>query len=163
MTSPRDLLAVLRGDGTAEDAPEAPEAPQAATEDPRPPAPLILRGGKMTPQQQVWAAFSHAVLAARHHARAQSRREGGLVNGLMNGKPPSFREQSEYAASRAWVPPGHEGGLAERAGVLYHAVIGKPGVALGNTISAVFARPLRLAIAAFLLGTFMLFVFIWLG
>jgi hypothetical protein len=144
-----------------EDDPET-AAPDPGEETPR--APLVtLQGERMKPREQAVAALRFSVERARTGAGEVSRREGSVVHGLMNAKPPSVAEQREYAASRAWVPPGHAGGWAEKLGVLYHAVIGRPGVALGNTISALAARPLRFAIAAFLLGALALIVFIWLG
>jgi hypothetical protein len=141
---------------------ETPDATESGTE--TAPVPLVtLQGEHMKPREQAAAALRFSVERARARTTDVSRREGSVVHGLVNAKPPSVAEQSAYATSRAWVPPGHQGGWAERSGVAYHAMIGRPGVALGNTISALCARPLRFAIAAFLLGTLVLIAYIWLG
>ena len=135
--SDRDrLLRIIR----REDEPAA--EPDETGESPTTPL-VTLQGERMKPREQAVAAVRFSV----ERARTGTGREGGVVHGLRNAKPPSVAEHAEYAASRAWVPPGCEGGLAERAGVLYHALIGRPGVALGNTISALCARPLRFTIA----------------
>lgn len=141
------------------------DEPPATGPDAEAPAPplVTLQGERMKPGEQAVAALRFGVQRARTQTTDVSRREGSVVHGLVNAKPPSVAEQREYAASRAWVPPGHEGGWAERSGAVYHALIGKPGVALGNTISALCARPLRFAIAAFLAGTLILIAFISLG
>jgi hypothetical protein len=138
---PRPLSLVPRS-GEDEDVPEtAVPAPQAAL--------VPLSGGRMGVRDQVTAAAVHGFRTAWRRARDLSRREGGLVHGLLSGKPPSVTEQCEYAKSRAWVPPGHDGGLAERLGIVYHAVIGRPGVTAGNLVSAVCARPLRFFLVLF--------------
>jgi hypothetical protein len=119
---------------------------------------IALQGGQMAWQEQARAAVQHGFRVAWLRARELQRREGGLVNGLMNAKPASVQEQCDYAKSRAWVPPGHDGGIAEKAGVIYHALIGRPGVAAGNAWSAVFARPLRLALALLIILVIILIV-----
>ena len=110
--------------------------------------PLVtLQGGQMAWHEDARAAISHGFAVARLRARTLSKREGGVVNGLLNAKPPSVAEQCQYAQSRAWVPPGHDGGFAEKAGVIYHVLIGRPGVALGDLIAGITSRPLRFALA----------------
>lgn len=144
MTAPR-LSLHLAGDTGPEPEQTAP-APQAEPEPEDPPAGVVavtLHGDRMPIRSQAGAAAGHAFRAARLRARDMARRPGGPVNALLEGKPPSVAEQGDYARSRAWVPPGHQGGLADRLGVIYHLLIGRPGVALGNSVSAVASRPLR--------------------
>jgi len=102
----------------------------------------------MSPSGHYRAALAHAFRAARHRARALAERDGSLPAGLVNGKPPSLAEQHEYAKARHWVPAGHDGGLLEGMGVVYHAVVGRPGVAAFNAAAAIVSRPLRFVIAA---------------
>jgi hypothetical protein len=73
--------------------------------------------------------------------------DGGMINGLLSAKPPSVMEQAEYARAKTWVPDGHDGLVSERAGVIYHATLGRFGVAAGDAWSAVHARPFRWSVA----------------
>jgi hypothetical protein len=107
-----------------------------------------LGGGRMNAAEQILVIARHALRVARRRARDLADREGGWINGLLAGKPPSVREQAEYLEQRKWLPPGHEGGVADRAGAIYHRFIGLPGVAAGNAISATCARPFRFLWAA---------------
>jgi hypothetical protein len=149
-------------------APRAPENEEDA-EMPAAPAPapvtetamVSLSGSRVSVKDQSAAAIGHAFRTAYRRARDLSRREGGLVHGLLAGKPSSVLEQCEYARSRAWVPPGHDGGLAERLGVIYHVLVGRPGVAAGNLISAVTSRPLRFFLVLLTIGAVVLSV--WLA
>jgi hypothetical protein len=124
--------------------------------------PLVrLSGGQMCLREQSAAALVHAFRMAFARLREMARREGGLPHALRAGKPPSFDEECDYARSRAWVPPGHDGGLFEWLGVIHHALIGRPGVALGNSISAICHKPLRFWL---LVLTVLVIVFlIWKG
>ena len=90
----------------------------------------------------------HCRLVVTHHFRAARRkiketaeRDGGWVNGLLAAKPPSVNEQRDYVHHRGWLPPGHEGGVADVAGVGFHRAIGYEGVSLGNAVSGICARP----------------------
>jgi hypothetical protein len=136
------------------------EMPAVGT-DPAPgnqPAARPLAGAPMTIREQTTAVLACAFRASVARMRDLSRREGGPLHALLSGKPPSVIEQCEYARSREWVPEGHNGGFADRLGVLYHVVLGRPGVAAGNTVSAIFARPLRLALVVFTIGVVVLVV-----
>jgi hypothetical protein len=105
---------------------------------------------------QSWAAVRHAFRMARRRGSDLAAREGGWVNSLLAGKPPSVNDQRDYLNQRRWLPPGHEGGIADRAGEGYHVAIGVPGVALGDWVSATCARPFRFAwtAAVFLAAVF---------
>ena len=131
--------------------------------DPEPAVLPVLRGTQVSLGDQAKAAAAVALASARRHVAEMSRREGGVVNGLLNAKPPSVQEQCDYAKSRAWVPAAHDGGIAETLGVAYHALIGRPGVALGNLIAGISARPLRFLIAAFLVAVIAVTFVIWLA
>jgi hypothetical protein len=108
----------------------------------------LLTGGQMTWLDQSRAALAHAFRVAHLRSAELRAREGGIVHGLMRAQPPSVQDQCDYAHDRAWLPPGTEGGTLEGMGAIYHALAGKPGVAVGNAISALHARPLRWCIAA---------------
>lgn len=123
---------------------QEPEEPLDEAPAPAPP-PEARQEVPAAPEPQALAVIPHAFRVASRRAKALAEREGGWVNGLLAGKPPSVAEQREYLRTRAWLPPGHEGGIADRAGAVYHRVIGIPGVALGNWISATCARPFRFA------------------
>ena len=124
-----------------------PDGPDVAT------GPLVaLEGGQMAWHDQTRAALAHAYRIARLRSSELQRREGGMVRGLLDAQPGSVQDQRDYAKSRAWVPAGHDGGIAEWCGVIYHALIGRPAVAFFNACSAIFARPLRLALAVLILG-----------
>jgi len=146
------LLRMIRGEDdqpAAEPERAEPEAPEVPGAEP-PSLPAILPESQVTAKDAAREAMSIAWKAALLRFREMSRTEDGMLHGLLNAKPPSVAEQCKYAQSRAWVPIGHDGGIAETAGTVYHAVIGRPGVALGNSIAALAARPLRFAIAVFL-------------
>ena len=160
MTEPGVILRLFRGDDDDGGVPEA-EAPAAAPRDTAAGGALVtLSGGQMALPDQAKAAFAHAWRVALRRTKDLSEREGGIVHGLINAKPPSVGEQHAYSASRAWVPPGHDNGIAEKAGVLYHLLIGRPGVALGNTISALAARPLRFFLAMLVIAILIIVVFL---
>jgi hypothetical protein len=113
---------------------------------------VMLQGGQMGAGDQAREAVAHAYRVALLRFREARKREGGLIHGLMIARPPSVQEQCDYAASRAWVPPGHDGGIAEMAGAVYHLLIGRPGVAFFNLGSAIFSRPLRLLLTLLILS-----------
>lgn len=160
MSDIQRLLSVIRG----EDAPEPEEAPDATAGEPeRVHAVTTPALATMGWQDQMRAAMGHSWRTARYRSKALSEREGGMVHGLLSAQPPSVRGQCEYAKSRAWVPPGHEGGMADRAGMIYHLLIGRPGVALGNTISGLCARPFRFAAALLIVIVCMAVLAVWLG
>jgi hypothetical protein len=106
---------------------EPAEGPQAAA--PGRPA------GELTRRDQVSAALTLAVRNGRQRAGDLRKREGGLWHGIRTGKPASIEEQARYVTSRPWVPPGHEGGLAEAEGVLFYLLIGNPLHKLGLFIA----------------------------
>jgi hypothetical protein len=144
-----DPGAEIADDGWQEpEAVPAADIPEVAT-----PGPLVaIEGDRMEWHDDMRAAIMHALAVARHQSQVMRARDGGIVHGLMAGQPPSVQQQCDYAKSRAWVPPGHDGGITETAGVIYHALIGRPAVAFFGACSAIFARPLRLGIATIILG-----------
>lgn len=142
---------------------EAREAPPAPAPAPAPAAAVTLHGGRMPIRSQAGAAAGHAFRSARARAREMAKRPGGPVNALLEAKPESVAEHRAYARSRAWVPPAHSGRFPDsrdrdreavvgRLGAAYHLLIGTPGVALGNSISGIAARPLRFLLVVLVLG-----------
>ena len=141
-----------REEQPAEPAQQTVQQPPAAPE-PQPGSVLAPEEGeRMGALAQCAAVVRHAFRVARRRGRDLAERDGGWVNGLLAAKPPSVAEQREYLRTRAWLPAGHEGGIADKAGTWYQRLIGVPGVALGNAVSATFARPFRLACALIVLG-----------
>jgi hypothetical protein len=149
------LTAMLRrddepGGDTAQAVPETSQAARAAEQPAAlPPGHAITTsdGDRVNALDQVIAVIRHAFRTGRRQAKDMSGREGGWVNGVLAGRPPSVSGQRDYTANRRWLPPGHEGGIADREGEAYQVAIGIPGVALGNMIAAVSARQFRFLIA----------------
>lgn len=128
-----------------------PEPPQAARTETNPV--IAVQPAVQTPAEAPKMSASQFL---RHHWRAAGRtakdmadREGSVVNGLLAGKPPSVAEQRDYLHNRRWLPDGHELGIADILGVGYHWAYGIWGVALGNAISALAAKPFRAGWALF--------------
>lgn len=131
-------------------APSAAAGPPADGAEPLPAqAPLVLlEGGRMGWRDQCVAAVAHSLRVARHRSRELAEREGGLARSALAGKSPSVAEQNDYARSRAWVPPGHDGGILEGMGVIYHALAGRPGVACAQAWGWLWSRPFHSVAAA---------------
>jgi hypothetical protein len=104
------------------------------------PAPVVWQR-RPTPAAQAAGVIQHALRPGAELARARISRAGGRVNAGLAYQPPSVIQQQAYAADRAWVKPGHEGGLFDRAGTRYQRRHGIPMVALGNFISGAHSRP----------------------
>ncbi len=136
--------------------PDVADAPEGATELGTAPAPLVLlEGDRMSERDQTLSALAHAIRAARRRARDLAEREGGLTRSLIEGHAPSLGEQRRYARARKWTAPGHDGGVLEGMGVIYHATAGPLGTACGQAAAAIAAYPFRACVAAglTLLGT----------
>ena len=145
-----DLLAAAKGMLNRDPAPlhAVPELPEGETTQPMavvPAAPAVLAGRQMGFLGQA----RHQAAYTRQQVRELRHREGGVVHRLWHGQPRSMAQHAEYVAERRWVKPGHEGGVADRGGVAFHAVIGKPMVAAGHSISALGESPLKFMIAYF--------------
>ena len=141
----------------------APDTPLAAHPETaaQPAAPVAVKEAAAMPVLAQRAAVArHAFTMARKRGAEMSRREGGWVNAVLSAHPPSVHEQREYLRTRAWLPPGHEGGVADKAGAWYQRLVGIPGVAFGNWISATAARPFRFAWTAVIFAA--LIALIWL-
>jgi hypothetical protein len=108
---------------------------------------MPIQGAQTSWLEQSNYAILHSLRMAWKRTQDFSRREGNVIHGLLRAKPESLAEHSAYVSSRAWVPPAHEGGIAERAGVAYGRTIAPPAIALFNAGSAIAARPLRGTIA----------------
>lgn len=137
--------------GRSSPAAQDPEPPQAAPADLAPAiavqsaAPEPAEGAQMSMLLHCRIVLAYAFTRARRKAKDAAERDGSWVNALLAAKPPSVNEQREYVRTRGWLPPGHEGGIADVAGVGYHHAYGIPGVVAGNWISATSARPFRFA------------------
>ena len=162
MTLPLLRLRSAPGEAPEPEVP-APETPLAAHTETaaQPAAPVAVKEAAAMPVLAQCAAVArHAFTMARKRGAEMSRREGGWVNAVLSAHPPSVHEQREYLRTRAWLPPGHEGGVADKAGAWYQRLVGIPGVAFGNWISATAARPFRFAWTAVIFAA--LIALIWL-
>jgi len=77
--------------------------------------------------------------------------------GPYHAHPESLADHDAYRRSRAWVPPGHDGKFLGPAGAVYHHSAARFGLVTGYGWAWLWARPLRITIAAVVLGG------IWLG
>ena len=130
----------LRLRGASSPAPEAetPEPPQAArTETVIAAQPAAPPGGTAQMSTAGW------LRGARRKASEPSQQEGHWVRDGLAGRPVSVDQQRAHLANRGWLDPGHENGLADRIGEAFLVAVGIPGVAIGNFVSWLCARPLR--------------------
>lgn len=110
-----------------------------------PVAPAPLAGRQMGFLDQMRAQAGHTLMQVRHARHT----EGSLPHRLWNGQPRSMAMHAEYRRSRRWVKPGHEGGVADKGGAAFHAVIAPPLKVVGNSISAGGDSPLKFGIGYF--------------
>lgn len=96
---------------------------------------------------QAGAAIQQAIRVAQFRIRQARDRDGSLPAALYKGQAPSLEQHHGYVRSKAWVPPGHEGGVADRFGTLFGNTAGAAGVAAGNVISGVSHKPFRATVA----------------
>lgn len=158
--APADGSADAPADGPADAAADAPA--DSAVDGARvlvlPDAPLRIRPPAW---MRIWLTGCHwAVIAAAGAARA-IRRPGGP----WHASPESMAGHDTYRRTRAWIPhddKGHQigGGILGPAGAAYHWTLGSLGMLIGYGIAWTFARPMRLAIAAIIIG---IPLGIWLG
>jgi hypothetical protein len=69
------------------------------------------------------------------------KREGGLIAAAKAGKPRSYAEQCEHAATRPWAVEGHEDGVSDLMGAEYQALVAKPGTVIGLGVAALCQNP----------------------
>jgi hypothetical protein len=81
--------------------------------------------------------------------------------GPWHAQPESLAMHDAYRRSRAWVPPGHEGKFIGPAGSAYHLTGARFGLITGYAWAWLWARPLRITIAAVVAGAIALGF--WLG
>jgi hypothetical protein len=82
------------------------------------PPPVLLPESQMTHARQFAEALQHAWRASRRLAREEHEREGSWLH-KRKVEQHSYQAVRDYAHSRAWVPEGRAGGIAEKAGDLY--------------------------------------------
>ena len=118
---------------------------------------VVLVGGHLAPGERAW-------LTLRHWAQTwwrQAVKTATNPRGPYHAQPESLAQHDAYRRSRAWIPDGHEGKLLGPAGDAYHHSLAVFGLVTGYAWAWVWARPLRLAIAAALIGGIVLGF--WLG
>jgi hypothetical protein len=121
-------------------------------------APMAPLGRPMNAGELLARSVRHWMGLAAENAT----RPGGLAHGITAGSPPSAAQHLKYVKSRIWVPEGHPGGFIGPAGALYGRTLGLAGVTIGNGITWVFHKPLRLAALVLLGGIVALFVALFL-
>lgn len=123
--------------------PAVPEPPQETGDVPGPapqpkPAGHALYnqdGTRADPFTQAWRFTRDTAKATRRRGDEATRSEGNWVGRFLNAQPPSVNGQRDYKANKRWLPPGHEGGLADDIGTAYQNVVGIPVVMAGNAVS----------------------------
>jgi hypothetical protein len=156
MMSHSDLLAAAKGMLNRDPDPE-PAPPQAVTSPADdagettqpmavvPVAPAPLAGRQMGFLDQARHQAGHTLMQVRHARHT----EGGVLHRMWNGQPRSMAQAAEYRRSRRWVKPGHEGGVADKGGAAFHAVIAPPLKVIGLAFSEAGDSPLKFAVGYF--------------
>lgn len=156
--------APCRAHGTAL-APARPVQPSALAQpgepaDAPPPAPATPAG---VPSVELdgtcLAPGQRALLALRHWAHqwwAAAGKAAKNPRGPYHAQPESLAMHDAYRRSRAWVPPGQDGKLLGPAGDAYHLTFARFGLVTGYGWAWVWARPLRLFLAAATVATVVL-------
>ena len=122
-----------------------------------------LDGRRLSMQEQAQALAADTWRAGWRRFRKACSAPGGFIHGLMSEKPPSVTEQVAYAEGRTWVTAGHDDGIADVAGSVYQRFIGINGVAYHNGMSALYAKPFRMAVFLVIFAAFSVPVVLALG
>lgn len=105
-------------------------------------------GRELTRAEQAKATAGHAARTGLRRFHAARKHPGGLIHWACNFQGRSVQGQADYASGRTWVPPGHEHGLTEDAGLLYHTWVGVPATAMGQGWLLAVQHPSAFAWAA---------------
>lgn len=106
--------------------------------------PVVLADRRVSYGRQSAAALQHAWRVYRRRVRDEHERDGSWLH-QRKTEQHSYQAVTDYAASRAWVPPGHDGGISEKLGVLYF-VLGRLKTAYHVAQLYKAARPARWAV-----------------
>lgn len=104
--------------------------------------PVPAAAGHVTYGRQAVEALRFAVRVGRRRWREEQARDGKFIH-RMKTEPRSIQDVCDYADSRAWVPPGHDRGIAEKTGRAYFLLIGVPRVTYHRVRIWEYERPLR--------------------
>jgi hypothetical protein len=110
--------------------------------------PAVVLGPRRPVSRRVWVMLAHWASGAWHSAW----RTVTNPRGPYHARPESLAEHDTYRRSRAWVPSGHEGRFLGPLGGFYHHTFARFGIATGYLWAWLWARPLRLFIAAAVIG-----------
>jgi hypothetical protein len=105
-----------------------------------------LDGRRLSMQEQAQALAADTMRAGWRRFRKACQHPAGMIHGLMAEKPPSVTEQVAYAEGRKWVTAGHDDGIADVAGSLYHRFVGFQGVAYHDAMAAIYQKPFRMGV-----------------
>lgn len=98
-----------------------------------------LAGGQVTRRERVQAMLRHWL----HQSAA-----GAPSGGVWDARPESLAQYRTYVRSRAWLPNEYNGRVLLWVTVGYYNTIGTAGVSVGYAIAWLFARMLRINVAA---------------
>lgn len=127
---------------------EAPSHASPAGEGAAPRMDFRLSGDRMSGARRAWEVAHHLFRVGRRRYTDAKAQPGGMVGAALRWQGPSVEDQSAYAKGRAWVPRGFAGGQLEAMGVIFHAIIGRPAVAIGNAVKWLGGWPLHATITA---------------
>jgi hypothetical protein len=131
-----------------------PQDDDAATAPPEEPAPLAvaLRGDPVSLADHAQAVAWLAWRNARRRFLDWIRHPGSIVHWALNARPETIQQVIDYRDSRRFVPPGHDGGPVEKAGVRFFNWVGLPWYAFFMAVASLGARPLRFCGLLFVLA-----------
>lgn len=110
--------------------------------------PPVMLGPRRSAAQRVLDMLSHWARRACQSALQTVTNPRGPYH----AQPESLAAHDEYRRSRAWVPDGHEGRFLGPLGGFYHHTLGRAGMASGYLWAWLWARPLRIFLAAVVVG-----------
>jgi len=117
----------------------------------------MLAGAELAPWQRAWLTVAHWAGQCWRHICALTTNP----RGPWHAQPESLADHDAYRKSRAWIPPGQAGKVIGPAGNAYHLTFGNFGEITGYAWAWLWARPLRISIAAVICGA--VAIGFWLG
>jgi hypothetical protein len=118
---------------------------------------VVLAGQMAGPAVRAWLTLCHWAAQWRASTAAAIKNP----RGPWHAQPESLAAHDAYRRARAWVPPGQPGKVIGPAGNAYHLSGARFGMVTGYAWAWLWARPLRISIAAAVVGAIVLGF--WLG
>jgi hypothetical protein len=124
-------------------------------------------GGQMSRGEQAWEAIRQVRAMLLRKSGDAREREGTLLHKHHHYQAPTVAEATEYAASRAWVPAGHENdGWSGPAGEAYRRWFATPMLRFLLTCIWITQSPVWMAWAVLIFAvtiTPLIGLALWLG